>query len=299
MEDEITAPGTVGQLIERCAARLAGAGLSFGHGTDNARDEAAALVLYAAGLDPQPGAAGGQAVPAAARRWLAEALRQRIEQRRPVPYITGEAWFAGLRFSVDERVLIPRSPFAELIEARFEPWLRPGPVTRILDVGTGSGCLAVALALAFPGSRVVATDLSADALAVARVNRHDHGLDARLALVQTDLLAGLRGPFDLIVSNPPYVPEGERAELPAEYAHEPALGLFSGPDGLASPARILQDALPCLAEDGLLALEVGAGWPALEAAFPRLPMVWPELERGGEGIALIEARELRGLAARS
>jgi len=256
---------TIGTQIAGCAKRLEAAGLWYGHGTDNALDEAAVLVLGACGIaptDPDP-AIYQRPVSREAGARLEAYLQQRIEQRRPAAYILGEAWFAGRRFVVDERVLIPRSPFAELIEEHFEPWLRPGPVRWILEVGTGSGCIAIAAALAFPEARVVATDLSADALAVAALNRRLHAVEDRVMLVQANLLAGLRGPFDLVLSNPPYVPEAERMALPAEYAHEPGLGLYSGEDGLDCARRILQDAASCLAGDALLALEVGAGWSDL------------------------------------
>jgi ribosomal protein L3 glutamine methyltransferase len=285
---------TIGARIEDCAAQLRAAGVYFGHGTVDAVDEAALLVLHAAGLDPTQTdpAIYSQPFPADCQARLTDCLHQRIALRRPAPYITGEAWFAGLPFTVDERVLIPRSPFAELIQERFAPWLRPGPVRQILEVGTGSGCIAIAAALAFPEAQVTATDISPEALAVAMENRRRYALEARLELREADLLTGLSGPYDLILSNPPYVAEAERAELPAEYKHEPGLGLFSGADGLDCARRILQDAASCLAADGLLALEVGSGWLALEQDQPRLPMVWPEFEAGGEGIALIQASDL-------
>ena len=290
-------PRTLGQAIEDCAMRLERAGVHFGHGTDNACDEAAALVLAAAGVDhDMPGAAALMVTPDVQRR-IDEFMRRRIDERVPLPYITGEAWFAGLRFLVDRRVLIPRSPFAELLAGAIDPWLPSRPVRRILEIGTGSGCIAIAAALAFPDSRVVATDLSMDALELARINRARHGLDDRIDLVCTDLFDGLHGRFDLILSNPPYVPDRQRDELPAEYAHEPALALYSGEDGLDSPRRILQDAAGYLNDDGLLALEVGDGWVRFEAAFPRLAMIWPEFESGGEGIALVTAQALRDAAA--
>ena len=290
-------PCTIGQAIEDCTVRLERAGVYFGHGTDNALDEAAALVLAAAGIDHRAEPAGDQPLTPDARRRIGEYLCQRIDQRVPLAYITGEAWFAGLRFAVDRRVLIPRSPFAELLAGAIDPWLPSRPVRRILEIGTGCGCIAIAAALAFPDSRVVATDVSMAALELARVNRAGHGLDDRIELVCTDLFEGLRGRFDLILSNPPYVPDQQRDKLPAEYAHEPALALYSGEDGLDSPRRILQDAAGYLHDDGLLALEVGDGWTRLEAAFPRLAMIWPEFEAGGEGIALVTAQALRDHAA--
>lgn len=295
MKVEIPAPATLDEVTRYCAGLLEQAELFFGHGTDNPWDEAAFLVLHAAGLRADEPAAADQVFPAEGRSRLTEYLERRIDNREPAPYITGEAWFCGLKFHVDKRALIPRSPFAELIGHRFEPWKPAGPVQRILEVGTGSGCIAIAAALAFPGSEVVATDISAEALELARENRAAHGLEARLHLVQADLLAGIAGQFDLLLTNPPYVPAQETADLPPEYAHEPGLALASGVDGLASARRILQDAPALLAPHGLLALEVGAGWPALEAAFPRLPFLWPEFEQGGEGIALLTATDLAGV----
>jgi ribosomal protein L3 glutamine methyltransferase len=291
-------PGTVGALIRWCAEAMDEAGLFFGHGTENSVDESASLVFHVMGLanaSPDDMAADDiYALPIAADQFqrAAELLQIRIEQRVPLPYLIHEAWFAGLDFYVDERVLIPRSPFAELIDAGFEPWLNRGSVERIAEIGTGSGCIAIACALEFPESRVVATDISTEALDVARINIARHRLDERVALLQADLFCGLSGRFDLIVTNPPYVPQAEVNALPPEYGHEPGLALASGPDGLSSARRILQDAAQYLTDDGMLAIEVGAGWRDLEVAFPRLPFIWPEFERGGEGIGLIHAKHL-------
>jgi ribosomal protein L3 glutamine methyltransferase len=293
-------PETVGALIRWCADELDRARVFCGHGTSNSVDEAASLVYHVAGLNHSPAGESGldeiYALPLGADQFrrTGELLRVRIEQRVPLPYLTHESRFAGLDFFVDERVLIPRSPFAELIETGFEPWLRRDSIRRIAEIGTGSGCIAIACALEFSDSRVVATDVSPEALEVARINLARHRVEERVSLVQADLFSGLSGRFDLIVSNPPYVPEAEVASLPREYHHEPGLALASGPDGLSSARRILQDAAQYLADEGVLAIEVGAGWRDLEAAFPRLAFVWPELERGGEGIALIAAEHLRG-----
>ena len=294
------APGllTVAVLIDTCATRLADAGVYFGHGTENARDEAAALVFHVMGLEHADAAREyTRPVPPDAQARIAGMLEQRIASRAPLPYLTGEAWFAGLPFHVDARVLIPRSPFAELIASRFEPWLEPAGVHRILEIGTGSGCIAVALARAFPGSSVVATDISPAALEVAAANVRRHRVADRVHLVQADLFAGLSGLFDLIVSNPPYVAEGEVGRFPPEYGHEPRLALVSGADGMETPARILHHAARFLAANGWLALEVGAGAALLEARFPTVPFLWPELMHGGDGIALVPAADLRRLAA--
>ena len=285
---------SVAELIARCARALERSAVCFGHGTDNARDEAAALVFHVLGLDHADALrVYGQPVSAAGQRQVAGMLEARISTRQPLPYLTGEAWFAGLPFHVDERVLVPRSPFAELITSRFVPWLDPDGIHRILEIGTGSGCMAVACALAFPESSVVATDISPAALEVARKNVARHKVTGRVQLVEADLYAGLDGVFDLIISNPPYVSPAEVVSLPDEYRHEPELALLSAEDGMATPARILQHATQFLTADGWLALEVGGGAALLEARFATLPFIWPEFENGGDGIALISAVDLR------
>jgi ribosomal protein L3 glutamine methyltransferase len=291
-------PTTVGGMIEWCAQELERGDVFCGHGTDNVIDEAASLVCAVAGLEHAAAISGPQAfytraLPGGVAVAINGMLRQRIEQRLPLPYLLKEAWFAGLPFYVDERVLVPRSPFAELIAAHFEPWLEPSSVRRILDIGTGSGCIAIALARAFPASHVVAVDLMPDALDVARINVTRHAVQDRVELVQSDLFEQVEGTFDLIVSNPPYVAEGEVTELPPEYSHEPNVGLFSGADGLDSSRRILQDAARYLTDDGMLAIEVGDGAARLDAAFSKLGFIWLEFESGGEGVALLSAAELR------
>ncbi len=292
-ETEIQAATTVSELIEAVADGMEATDLWYGHGTDNAVDEAAALVFHVCKLDHAFAEAGyTRDVSDAQRDRVKQVLSERIATHRPLPYLLGEAWFAGLKFFIDERVLVPRSPLAELIIERFEPWLDPGRIGRVLEIGTGSGCIAIACATAFPEAEVVATDLSADALAVAANNVHRHGLQQQVSLVQTDHAAGVSGGFDLIVSNPPYVPESERPELPAEYGYEPALGLYSGTDGLDSARRILQDAPQLLNEQGALVLEVGAQWEALERAFPAMSFTWLEFRAGGEGVALIGRQDI-------
>jgi ribosomal protein L3 glutamine methyltransferase len=292
---------TPADAIRWGAARFADAGLHYGHGTADAVDDAAALVLFAAGLPPDADE-GALASPldAAQRRAVHDLLARRIAERKPSAYLTGEAWFCGLRFAVDERVLVPRSPIAELIERGFEPWLEggldAGRTRRVLDLCTGSGCIAIACAYAFPEATVDATDLSAEALAVAAANVAAHRMAARVALHQGDLWAGCAGPYDLVVANPPYVDDAEMAALPAEHRHEPTLALASGADGLEHAVRILREAAARLADDGLLCCEVGGSWSALEARFPTVPFTWVEFERGGDGVLVMSRDELVGHA---
>ncbi|MDJ0939238.1 MAG: 50S ribosomal protein L3 N(5)-glutamine methyltransferase [Woeseiaceae bacterium] len=292
------APITVESLIRRIADRFAAAELSFGHGTDNALDEAAWLVFARLGLahEDAPEVYAAEVDEAAVADVGALATR-RIEERIPVAYLVNEAWFCGHRFYVDERVLVPRSPIAELIGERFEPWLHADKVQRIADLGTGSGCIAIALAHAFPDARVDAIDISAEALDVAAINVADHGLEDRAQLVQSDFFAGLEQSgeppqYDLVVSNPPYVDRADMDERPAEFHHEPELGLAAGDDGLASVNVILHDAARFLAPGGLLVCEVGNSRPALEHRYPELAFVWPEFEHGGEGVFLLNREAL-------
>jgi ribosomal protein L3 glutamine methyltransferase len=289
-------PVTVAQLLDRAETQLAAAHIVCGHGTATPRDEAAAIIYHVMGLQHENPQAYGRRVGADALRRIADLLEVRATRRIPVPYLLGEAWFAGLPFYVDERVLIPRSPFAELITTRFSPWLALPGHPRILEIGTGSGCIAIAAALAFPGSEVVATDVSAAALDVARRNVERHGVAGRVQLVQADGLRGIAGRFDLLLSNPPYVPDGELEDMPPEYAREPRLALAGGADGLALVRRILQDAPRHLQRDGWLAVEVGAGIETLERAFPQVPFLWPEFAHGGDGIAIVSAQDLTAAA---
>ncbi|GAA0785792.1 50S ribosomal protein L3 N(5)-glutamine methyltransferase [Marinobacterium sediminicola] len=267
----------------------------FGHGHVSAWDEASQLVLNAVDLpwDTDPAVLDARLTPSERLKVL-EYVRLRTEERKPLPYITGEAWFMGLPFHVDERVLIPRSPIAELIAQEFQPWLRPGPVERILDLCTGSGCIGIACAFAFPEAEVDLADISTEALEVARHNIQRHELVDRVRACQGDLFGAVPGErYDLIVSNPPYVDADDLASMPAEYAHEPALALGSGPDGLDITRRILREAADYLSEDGLLVVEVGNSEVHLMSSLPQLPIVWVELEQGGNGVFVVTADELR------
>lgn len=283
----------LGPWLDALAQRFDQADLFFGHGTGDPWDEAVYLTFAALGISFDED-------DSVMERWLqsqevahVEALaRRRIEERIPVAYLVGEAWFCGLPFKVDERVLIPRSPIAELINNRFEPLLAAEP-QRILDLCTGSGCIGIACALAFEDARVDLSDISRDALQLARENVLRHGLQERVRVLESDLLRSVQGPYDLIVSNPPYVSRQEIDELPAEYHHEPELGLLSQDDGLDIPLRILREAAAHLSEDGLLVLEVGYSRAALTDRLPGVPLLWLEFEQGGEGVCALTAQQLR------
>ena len=268
--------------------------LSFVQGMPNALDEAVYLCLAALELPPDFSENYFDCkLTLVERKVVLGYYQQRIEQKKPAAYITNEAWFAGLSFYVDERVLIPRSPFAELIQQQFEPWLMDEEVHNILELCTGSGCIAIACAHAFENASVVASDISADALAVAEINRHNHGLEDRLELVQSDLFENVPNrKYDLIVSNPPYISEQEMAELSDELKLEPALGLVAGEQGLDVVIPMLKRAREFLSDDGILVVEVGYSWPALEAALPNVPLLWLDFEYGGEGVFMLTAEQL-------
>ena len=251
------------------------------------------MVLHAVSLDPDvPESLLTARLTSEEKRRILDLISRRISQRIPAAYITGHAWFAGLRFRVDDRVLVPRSPIAELIEQGFAPWIDPDAVERMLDVGTGSGCIAIACAVYLPDVQVDAVDISPDALEVARLNAQDHGVRDRVNLFASDGLEAVRGTYDVIVSNPPYVDVHEMESLPEEFRHEPVAGLAGGEDGLDVVARLLADAREHLRDDGVLIVEVGASRRALVARYPQLPFVWLDFERGGDNVFLLGARDL-------
>ncbi|MCC5886193.1 MAG: 50S ribosomal protein L3 N(5)-glutamine methyltransferase [Gammaproteobacteria bacterium] len=286
---------TVRDWLRWTASQLARAELHFGHGTDSAWDEAVALVL---GWLRVPEDRAEVLLDARLTRQEAAALAacvaQRIEERVPVPYLTGLARFAGLEFEVDSRVLIPRSPMAELLLAGLQPWLGERQPRMILDLATGCGCIGIAAAMAFPEAEVVLADIDAAALDVARRNVRRHGLEDRVRVVASDLFAGLTDEtFDVILSNPPYVDPEDLANMPEEFRHEPMAALAGGgADGLELVQQLLQAAPGHLAADGLLLLEVGNSAPALLIREPRLPWLWPELEAGGFGVGIIDRGDL-------
>ena len=290
MTDELQ---TIIDLIRYGASRFNAAGLSFGHSYDNALDEATQLTLHALHLPHDIGPAYGQArLTLAEKEEVLALFLRRIEERVPAAYLAGEAWFAGLSFKSDPRALVPRSPIAELIESGFEPWLGGREVRRALDLCTGSGCIAIAMAHYNPDWHVDGIDLSEDALSLARENQERLHAD-NLRLLQSDLFAALSGEhYDLIVTNPPYVTNDETDALPREYSHEPELGLRAGDDGLDLALRILRDAPLHLTEDGLLVCEVGEAEQALARLLPELPLAWVEFRVGQMGIFAVDRADL-------
>lgn len=291
----MSARSSIADWVDTAAGQLERAALHFGHGTDNARDEAAWLVLYVLGA-PLDGSFDDWFRPVAAAD--AEAIRallaRRIESRQPLAYLIGSAWFAGFAFEVSEDVLVPRSPIAELIRDEFQPWLAASRANRLLDLCTGCGCIAIALARRFPAAQVDASDISEAALEIAAKNSSRHGVDDRLRLVHSDLFDELPAcRYDLIVANPPYVPACEISKLPDEYRAEPELGLVSGADGLDAALRILADAPDYLTAGGLLVCEVGESEDRLSQALPGMPFLWLEFEQGGSGVFLLTAEQLK------
>jgi ribosomal protein L3 glutamine methyltransferase len=297
MTADVTAElATLIDFIRYGASRFAGAELSFGHSYDNALDEATHAVLQSLHLPHDLSPAYGQAkLTKAERKSVLALIERRVRERKPIAYLTGEVWFAGLKFKSDERALVPRSPIAESIQQGFTPWLDSVPVRRALDLCTGSGCIGIAMAVHNPDWQVDLADISDAALALARENSLFQNVEARVRALKSDLFAGLKGEvYDLIVSNPPYVTEREYAELPPEYSHEPALGLKAGDDGLDFALRILADAPAHLSEDGWLIVEVGESERALTKVLPKLPLNWIEFEVGQMGVFAIARSDLVG-----
>lgn len=291
----MTEKQTIGSMIGELAHQFSEAGLYFGHGTDNALDEAAWLVLNVVGK-PLDGSFDGWQEPlddgqVNETRRLA---RARCETGRPLAYLLGTAWFAGMEFEVNEDVLVPRSPIAELIRDGFSPWVKPERLEHVLDMCTGSGCIGIATAARLPDTRVDLADISPAALAVARRNVDRHGLGNRVRLFQSDLFRSVpEFAYGLIVANPPYVPDATMQALPREYREEPELGLASGADGLDAPLQILLDAPRYLCEYGVLVCEVGESDERLDSLLPSVPFTWLEFEHGGSGVFVLDRDELQ------
>ena len=295
-QDIVNELHTVRDYVRWATSTMVERGVYFGHGSDNPWDEA--LFLVQAALHwPQP--LDAQVLDSrllmVERKRIVDWVLLRVEQRLPLPYITGRAWFAGLAFISDRRAIIPRSPIAELIEQKFEPWYSGEPITAVLDLCAGGGCIGIACAVTMPEARVDLIDLSAGALALAADNIKLHGVQERVTAIESDLFAALATQskrYNIIVSNPPYVDAADLASMPAEYRHEPALALGSGDDGLELARRILSEAGDYLTDDGLLVLEVGNSAVALQQQYADIPFTWIDFERGGEGVLVFSAAEL-------
>lgn len=285
---------TIRDMLRWAISCFNAAELYYGHGTDNAWDDALQLIFHTLHLSiDMPASIQNAKLTQSERKAIADLINRRVKEKIPVPYLTHEAWFARLNFYVDQRVLIPRSPISELIENHFLPWLTTQP-QNILDLCTGSGCIAVACAHYFPDTQIVATDISPDALAVAKINAENHGVDNRVRLIQSDLFNSIpKQKFDLIVSNPPYVDEHDMTYLPDEFKHEPQIGLAAGREGLDFASKILKSAAQYLTAEGLLILELGNSEQALVKQFPNVPFLWLEFERGGGGVLLLTAEQLQ------
>lgn len=298
MHTPAAVPNTPRQLISAAAKRFRNARLAYGHGTLNADDEAAWLMVHALGCPFEDLAARlDQPVSAKITQRAQQLFQRRITERIPAAYLTHEAWLGEYRFYVDERVIVPRSYIAELLQSRLQPWLKPRQSPQaILDLCTGSGCLAIVAAHTFPRAQVDGVDISNPALAVARRNVREHQLTQRLQLIRSDLFNGLAGKrYDLILSNPPYVREPVMRTLPAEYRREPALALHGGSDGLDLVRRILAEAATHLTPQGWLVLEVGHARKRVERAFPALPFIWAETSGGDDCVLLLQKAALAGI----
>ncbi|KAB7689591.1 50S ribosomal protein L3 N(5)-glutamine methyltransferase [Plesiomonas shigelloides] len=284
---------TIQDMLRWTVSRFNAAGLYYGHGTDNPWDEAVALVLPTLFLPLDfPADMRNCRLTQSERHRIVERVLRRINDRVPVAYLTNSAWFCGMEFYVDERVLVPRSPIGELIQNHFDGLLPREPL-RILDMCTGSGCIAIACAAEFPDAEVDAVDISTDALTVAEQNIYAHALEQRVIPIRSDVFRDLpQDKYDLIVTNPPYVDAEDIADMPDEYHHEPAIGLASGMDGLKLTKRILAGAPDYLAEDGVLICEVGNSMVHLEAQYPEIPFTWLEFEHGGLGVFMLTRQQI-------
>ncbi|MBR9727476.1 50S ribosomal protein L3 N(5)-glutamine methyltransferase [Shewanella intestini] len=295
VDEAVTELRTIGDMLRWAVSRFNDAEIYYGHGTDNAWDEAISLVFHALHL---PEEIGQQVLlsnlTSSEKHKIVELIIRRVRERLPVPYLTNTARFAGLDFYVDERVLVPRSPIAEMINNQFSPWLYNKSVNRVMDLCTGSGCIAIACAHAFEDAEVDALDISENALEVAQINIESLGVMERVFPIHSDIFSAIpKGPqYDLIVSNPPYVDEEDIGDMPDEYHHEPEIGLASGRDGLDLTKRIIANAADYLTEEGVLVVEVGNSMVHLMAQFPDVPFTWVEFEFGGDGVFVLTRDQL-------
>jgi len=289
---------TLADWVRYAVSRFEAAEVYFGHGSDNAVDEAYYLVTQSLHLAYDiPSYMMHAKLTGEEKALLFHLIRRRVNERIPVPYLTHKAWFAGLEFYIDERVLIPRSPIAELIEAGFQPWLQVDEVESILDLCTGSGCIAIACAMAFPEAVVTACDIDNDVLELAAENVKAHEMELRVNLCQSDVFDNLdkEMKFDLIVSNPPYVDDEDMQSLPAEYRHEPGLALAAGENGLQVIDKILSEAYARLNDNGMLVVEVGNSADALLDAYPDVEFTWFEFERSETPVFFLYKEQLKTL----
>ncbi|MBO1255996.1 50S ribosomal protein L3 N(5)-glutamine methyltransferase [Alteromonas sp. 5E99-2] len=298
LDEAIEQLDSILDMARWAVSRFIEADLYFGHGTDNPWDEAVTLIFHSLQLPQNMVEVTGDGLFSAKltkqeKKVVVESIQKRVQTRLPLPYITNQAWFNGMPFYVDERVLIPRSPFAEMIESRFQPYF-DGMPNRILDMCTGGGCIAIALAHAFESASIDAVDISADALEVADFNIQEYQMSDRVFPIQSDLFDALQGQiYDLIVTNPPYVDAEDMADLPDEFQHEPELALASGEDGLDIVEQILKSATQQLSDNGWCFVEVGNSQVHMEQRFPGLAVEWVELQQGGQGIFAVSAAALK------
>ena len=290
---------SIRDFIRWAASRFNEAGLFFGHGSDNALDEAMHLVFQVLQLPWElPESYMDCRLSLQEQQQVANLIERRITERKPLAYLVNQAWFCGQPYYVDERVLVPRSPIAELIQQQFQPWLGDVRVERVMDLCSGSGCIGMATAHEFPEAIVDLLDISTDAIEVAGINLDHHELWSRVQTVESDLFSALdeldeKPKYQLLLSNPPYVDAEDMADFPEEFSHEPELGLAAGDDGLDMARVILARAADFLDEQGLLVLEVGNSQWALREEYPEVPFIWPEFQAGGHGVLLLDAENCR------